>query len=326
MALSDVARELLELLDRSGRPSNAARLIKRLDVDDAHYQRAQAELVSAGLARTTGNGGRLARAAVAAGDLSVQAEMLLNALPPDGSTVGNYSLRSKLDLDDETYKSAKRELLAAECVTVGVGYGGTLARIGVLLASTTAPEPSGPGLVSRESDLYAPFADWIGASFEDQDLAFAHAKITATARGRVRSGGRWSRPDVTAVQVFRYDWLPDITVEVSSYEIKRATDAEKLESVYEAAAHGRWAHRVSLVLEQLADDGPVATSILDEVRRFRLGLYVMRRRPGGGFDIREEVEPPLTPESQPEDLNALLDYFLRDPSTLRQEYLRAIGR
>jgi hypothetical protein len=128
------------------------------------------------------------------------------------------------------------------------------------------------------------------------------------------------------VRVFRYEWLPDITVEVSSYEIKRAGDAERLESVYEAAAHGRWAHRASLVLEQLADDGPVATPILDEVRRFGLGLYVMRSRPGGSFDIREEVKPPLTPESQPEDVSALLDYFLRDSSALRQEYLRAIGR
>jgi hypothetical protein len=128
------------------------------------------------------------------------------------------------------------------------------------------------------------------------------------------------------VQVFRYEWLPDITVEVSSYEIKRAGDAERLESVYEAAAHGRWAHRASLVLEKLADESPVATTILDEVRRFSLGLYVMRRRHGGGFNIQEEVKPPLTQESQPEDVNDLLDYFLREPSTLRQEYLRAIGR
>ena len=40
--------------------------------------------------------------------------MLLNALPPDGSTAGNLSLRSKLDFDDEMYKKAKRELLDAE--------------------------------------------------------------------------------------------------------------------------------------------------------------------------------------------------------------------
>lgn len=70
----------------------------------------------------------------------------------------------------------------------------------------------------------------------------------------------------------------------------------------------------------------MAPAIADEVRRYRLGLYVMRRRSGDGFDIREEVKPPLTPESQPEDLNRLLDYFLQDSTPLRQEYLRSIGR
>jgi len=47
----------------------------------------------------------------------------------------------------------------------------------------------------------------------------------------------WSRPDATAVEVTTHEWLPEITLEVRSYEIKRLADAIKLESVYEAAAH-----------------------------------------------------------------------------------------
>ncbi len=39
-------------------------------------------------------------------------------------------------------------------------------------------------------------------------------------------------------------------------------------------------------------------------------LYAIRRRPGAGFEVREIIKPPLTHESQPEDLNELLDYFL----------------
>jgi hypothetical protein len=322
MALSRTSQELLELLSRDGRASNASTLERKLDVDGATLGTAKDELIDAGLARAIG--GRLARTSVVPDDLSVEAEMLLNALPADGSTAGNLSLRSKLDFDDETYKKAKRELLDAGQVIRGVGYGGTLAKAGVRV-SESEPEPSGPGLVGREDELYAPFAEWLESSFEDQELAFARAKITATARGRSRATGRWSRPDVTAIQVLRYEWLPEITVEVSSYEIKRAKDAANLESVYEAAAHGRWAHRCSLVLEQLADEN-VDPSIADEVRRFHLGLYIMRRRSGDGFDIREVIKPPLTPESQPEDLNGLLSYFLHESSALRQEYLRAIGR
>ncbi|MFZ2050952.1 MAG: hypothetical protein WAU69_08500 [Solirubrobacteraceae bacterium] len=322
MALSQVAQELLELLRRDGRPSNASALERKLGIDQAAFTAAKEELIDAGLAGAIG--GRLARTSVVPDDLSVEAEMLLNALPADGSTAGNLSLRSKLDFDDETYKRAKRELLDAERVIRGVGYGGTLAKAGVR-ASEAEPKPSGPGLVGREDELYAPFVEWLESSFEDQELAFARAKDTSTGRGRSRATGRWSRPDVTAVQVLSYEWLPEIRVEVSSYEIKRAKDAANLESVYEAAAHGRWAHRCSLVLEQLADES-IDPSIADEVRRFKLGLYTMRRRSGNGFDIREVIKPPLTPESQPEDLNRLLTYFLQESDSLRQEYRRAIGR
>lgn len=322
MTPSHVAQELLELLRRDGRASNASTLEKKLGVDGVTFNGAKDELIEAGLARDIGR--RLARTSVVPDDLSVEAEMLLNALPADGSTAGNLSLRSKLDFDDETYKQARRELLDARRVIKGVGYGGTLAKTEVP-ASEPESEPSGPGLVSREDELYAPFVEWLESSFEDQELAFARAKNTSTGRGRSRSSGRWSRPDVTAVQVSRYEWLPEITVEVSSYEIKRARDATKLESVYEAAAHGRWAHRCSLVLEQLADED-IDLSILDEVRRFQLGLYIMRRRSGDGFDIREVIKPPLTPEAQPEHLNNLLGYFLQDTRALRQEYAQAIGR
>ncbi len=282
------------------------------------------ELITAGLAIRAGRG-RLERTAAGGSDLSVEAAMLLAALPSDRSTVGNYSLRSQLDLDDETYSGAKRELRAAGLIRVGVGYGGSIGRAAALPEEKEAPQLDN-NQVARESELYGPFVEWLQSSRQDQDLAFARARTTATPRGYRRGGGRWSRPDVTAVQVFRYDWLPEITVEVSTYEIKRFVDAERLESIYEAAAHGRWAHRASLVVEFVGDGPMVQPAIYDEIRRFRLGLYGMRRRVDGTFDVREQIKPPLTPECQPEDLNDLLAYFLGESRAMRQDYLRAIGR
>ncbi len=131
---------------------------------------------------------------------------------------------------------------------------------------------------------------------------------------------------MTAVQVTTYEWLPEITVEVFSYEIKRAADAHKLESVYEAAAHGRWAHRASLVVEINPDAGALSDAVLDEVRRFRLDLYAMRRRDDDSFEIREEIKPPLTEDAQPEDVNDLINTFLGREADLRTEYRRWIGR
>jgi hypothetical protein len=62
--------------------------------------------------------------------------------------------------------------------------------------------------------------------------------------------------------------------------------------------------------------------ILDEIRRFRLGLYTMRERDEGTFDIREEIEPPRTDDAEPEDVNALIDTFLGSDTELRNEYRR----
>lgn len=123
-----------------------------------------------------------------------------------------------------------------------------------------------------------------------------------------------------------YEWLPDVTVEVLTYEIKRFADAQKIESAYEAAAHGRWAHRVSLVVELDPEAGALPDALLDEIRRFRLGLYVMRAREDGSFDIREEIEPPRTDDAELEDVNGLIDTFLGRDAELRNEYRRYIGR
>jgi hypothetical protein len=317
MALTANAHELLDVLDSGGKAANIGRLKAKLGLRDEDYTAAQTELIEAGLAALQGKGGRLARTNVGGGDLSVEATMLLMALPPDGSTVGNYNVRGQLALDDETYAEAKRELRATGLIKVGVGYGGTVGRASAVPTEKATDEPSPVGLVRLEKELYEPFAEWLRSSLADQDLAFAEARITATPKGYKQGGGRWSRPDVTAVQVFRYDWLPDKTVEVSTCEVKRAEDGKKLESVYEAAAHGRWAHRASLVVEQAEGTDAVPASIFDEVRRFR---------PEGGFEVKEIIKPPLTHESQPEDLNDLLGYFLGENRALRQSYLKAIGQ
>jgi hypothetical protein len=123
--------------------------------------------------------------------------------------------------------------------------------------------------------------------------------------------------------VERYEWLPDVTLTVSSYEVKRASDAIRLESIYEAAAHGRWAHEANLVIE---DPGVLNDRFLEEIARFRLGLFVMRRRGDGGFDVEQSVEP-LAQNPNPADANELIDYFFDQAGPrLKGLYRQAIGR
>lgn len=96
--------------------------------------------------------------------------------------------------------------------------------------------------------------------------------------------------------------------------------------MYEAAAHQRWAHRASLVVELDREAGALPDAMLDEIRRFRLGLYAMRRRDDVTFDIREEIEPVRTDDAEPEDVDDLIDTFLGRDTELRNEYRRWIGR
>jgi hypothetical protein len=324
MELGADARQLLGVLDVGGKAANPASLRGKVGWTEHRFVTACEELCATGtaewkgrrLARLVGDGISPTKVAV-----SREATMLLEALPDDGSTVGGLRIRSSLDLDDETFTRAKRELQAAQLVMLGRGRGGTIAR-----AAAPAERRPSAGLVAKESDLYEPFLHWVQAGFADQP-GFAHVKKTASPAGWRSGGGKWSRPDVTAIQVIAYEWLPQVTVEISSYEIKKFADAQKLESVYEAAAHGRWAHRVSLVVELDRSSSALPDALLGEIQRFHLGLYVMRAREDGGFgfDIREEIAPPLNGAAELENVNDLIDTFLGRDANLRAEYRRFIS-
>jgi len=124
--------------------------------------------------------------------------------------------------------------------------------------------------------------------------------------------------------VIRHEWLPGVTVEVLSYEVKRAVDGVKIESVYEAAAHQRWAHWASLVIEQESSETEPADHVVSEVQRFNLGLYTMTRRKGAGFEIRQVVEPSRA-DPPPENVNELLSHFFRRETAIRAQYRALIG-
>lgn len=327
--LTDDAEALVRALQVRGRPASLATLGRDTGSTDEAVAAAAKELIEAHLARYV-RSDRLGLVAFDSGERdsrasprppSADAQRLLNALPGDGSTIGNVRLRSLVELSNEAYQSAKQELRAARAIRVGVGYGGTVARA----AALPQPAQRASGLVRRERDLYEPFVAWLRSTGADQDARFFHARITASPSGRTRSSGKWSRPDVTAVQVLRYEWLPNIVLEVSSFEIKRAEDALSLESVYEAAAHGRWAHRPSLVLEMDPSRGEPPDRFLDEIRRFGLGLYLLSHAHGPAMEVQQLSDPTLH-EPDPAELNELLSYFFQSDQRLRNEFRTAIGR
>ena len=184
-------------------------------------------------------------------ELSEQAKALLQLIPPDGSFVGNTYLRRKSSLSDEEYWKVRNELEEAALITLGRGRGGSVAL--QLLVTPVAPvAPAAGNLVHDESDLYEPLKkllndDWGKEAKQTED--FFELRITASPRGRQRDSGQWSRPDLTLVEVSTYDYIPGSNLEITTFEVKRFDDAQNIASVYEAAAHSRWAHYAFLVAE-----------------------------------------------------------------------------
>jgi hypothetical protein len=166
--------------------------------------------------------------------------------------------------------------------------------------------------------------DWLLSTLETQDRFFWDARVTASPQGRRRSTGQWSRPDVTSIEVWRSEWLPQVNLSISSYEVKRFCDAERLESVYEAKAHGRWAHHSNLVVEASAgQECQLPDEVLDEIKRFDLGLYVMVLRDDGSYRIRQSI-PAGIQHPEPALQAELLEHYFSNDKRNAEQYKSAI--
>jgi hypothetical protein len=260
--------------------------------------------------------------------LSEYAKDLLGLIPEDGSYVGNTFLRRKLGFADDVYWDARDELLQANLIHQGKGRGGSVARI----IPTKATEPitaEGVGknaaevevlpvlpteLVDDESKLYQPLKKWVTDNYgraAQEQADYFEVKITASPSGRKRESGKWSRPDVTSVEVNTYDLLPEKNVEITSYEVKRYSDATDLSNIYEAASHSRWVHYTNLVLEDSGSKPLALTERFEqELVRFGVGLVKMKKD-AGAYKFEEAIEPEFqTPLAK--DSNELLKAFFED--------------
>jgi len=109
--------------------------------------------------------------------------------------------------------------------------------------------------------------------------------------------------------------------------VKKFSDAENIRSVYEAAAHSRWAHFGYLVAEVPNADYEFPQRFVSELERFNIGLIFMWKHKKGKedwhFEEQEWESDRLNPE--PEELNALLKAFFKD-SGREREFKLAVGK
>jgi hypothetical protein len=257
--------------------------------------------------------------------LSRVAKKLLELVPPDGVFIGNTTLQRRSKLG-KRYWGVRGELVNGGFVTRGKGRGGSVARLAAEVEASPQPAKRGKVFVRKESELYEPLKQWLteewGEGVEAGD--FFQVLVTGTPRRKRRASGQWSRPDVTVVQVNSYDYLPQPVLEVTTFEIKKFSDAENIRSVYEAAAHSRWAHFSYLVAEVPDPDYEFPARFVSELERFNLGLIFMwKKKEKWKFEEQEWETDRLNPE--PEELNGLLKAFFQD-SKRAKEFKHALGK
>lgn len=186
---------------------------------------------------------------------------------------GNIALRNKLEWDADRYWMVRDLALSRDLIVRGRGKGGTV----WLLQEEEAEKPRVP-----ERELYEPALETIRGAWIEQSTYDDHiAKITAH-RGRIWTGGTWTRPDISVLAITSYKYPPKRVFEIITFEIK-PSDRVSIDGVFEALSHKQFAHR-SYVLYNVIDvddnegwnleNHPEGTRILQTARKYGIGVVV----------------------------------------------------
>lgn len=236
------------------------------------------------------------------------AEILLELVPTDGTPIGNVRLLRELGWDEVKYWRVRESLLEEGQIERGKGKGGSIRRSDQNGARPVAK----PVRNSREAQLYESLLkvlsnEWVREMRIEPDQIYF--EITARL-GKKRTGGTWTRPDITAVSVRSFQHLPAKYVDVWTFEVKPIESVD-VTAVFEAAAHASRATR-SYALIQVPDQ-PQASfdETIDrcarEAARLRVGLITFSSKTE--FETWEtKVEAPRL-ETAPEALDEFIGHL-----------------
>ena len=253
-------------------------------------------------------------------------DILLSLIPEDGTAVGNATLLRQLKQrgwSEEKYWSVRDHLLNEGVLVRGRGKGGSVRRTldqaaegAALPTSEAAATPTGKSYkASSELSLYEPLLrvlsnEWAREMRIESDQI--HFEITAL-QGRKATGGTWTRPDITAVSVRTFEYLPSKYLDVWTFEVKTA-DWLDVTAIFETAAHVSRATRSYALLQIPEPLGAREEDILDrcerEADRLRVGLITFTD-PASFETWETRVEAPRI-DTAPEALESLISQLSDD--------------
>ncbi len=312
--LSDSAQKLERLLPQTLEYIADSQLRESSGLADVQYCSAKKELVDCGVAIVgRGRGGPIRRA-------GTKKQQILARLPQDGFFISNNKIYEPLGMNPEEYAQILQELVSDGAVVVGRGRYGRTAR--VIDKNGYEGHAGTENGVSDEASLYEPVKEYFDRkwkpNYEPSPPNLYISEITANQHPRI---GITKIPDISILTIMNYDFVPGNHLEVITIEVRKYNNLH-LSSVYETASMNLISHRSYLVFEWLEEDDyitsdPNAEFLLDEAKRFGIGLMQMKPIDNGNWKFKILVEPKhSTPE--PGELNSFIEVrFKNDHARIR---------
>jgi len=141
---------------------------------------------------------------------------------------------------------------------------------------------------------------------QDYRLDSLVAEITASQGARV-TGGKWTRPDITAASTRTFPYIPGRHFDLITFEIKPVETLD-ITIVYEALGHRRASTKAYALIHIPEGKRTELESLLDEIcmeaKRFGVGVIVASDPKN--YDTWEELVEAIRHEPDPERLNDFL--------------------
>ena len=174
-------------------------------------------------------------------------------------------------MNEDEYLAVKQQLRDEGVIMVGRGYGGTVSR------AETAPKAapaSKTSIKKKERALYEPLKK--GLQKWSRNEGYPDDCIIEIIGGRGKKGGGvYSKPDLVLFAQKKYRYTPLKRTDVLTFEVKTA-DGYSIDSVYETAAHSRFANKSYLVIQK-PPSAFADARVEKECIRFQVGLIIVDR-------------------------------------------------